>query len=179
VARRVLIVLAVLVGAWLIACAVLFVWPPAETGAPARANAVVVLSGAKNRLAKGEQLIRDGVAPVLAISSVHRTPNWHAAIRLCRAGVYHRARVLCFEANPYSTRGEAETVSRIARRHRWSSLAIVSSTFHLTRAKLLFRRCFGGKLSLVGTSTPWWQLPQEWASETAKLTDQLLFQRSC
>ena len=178
-ARRVLIVLAVLVGAWLLACAVLFVWPPAETGAPSRANAVVVLSGSKNRLTKAEQLIRDGVAPVLAISSVLRGPNWHAARRLCRAGVYHHARVLCFEANPYNTRGEAETMSRIARRHRWSSLAIVSSTFHLTRAKLLFARCFRGKLSLIGTSTPWWQLPQEWASETAKLADQLLFQRSC
>jgi uncharacterized SAM-binding protein YcdF (DUF218 family) len=168
-----------LVAAWLVACAVLFVWPPAETGPPARANAVVVLSGAKNRLTKAEQLIRAGVAPVLAISSVLRTPNWHAALRLCRAGRYHGARVLCFEASPYSTRGEAETMSRIARRNRWSSLAIVSSTFHLTRAKLLFGRCFGGKLSLIGTSTPWWQLPEEWASETAKLTDQLVFQRSC
>jgi uncharacterized SAM-binding protein YcdF (DUF218 family) len=179
VARRVLVVLAVLVGAWLVACAVLFVWPPAETGAPARANAVVVLSGAKNRLTKGEQLIRAGVAPVLAISSVLETPKWLAARRLCRAGRYHRARVLCFEASPFSTRGEAETMSRIARRNHWSSLAIVSSTFHLTRAKLLFRRCFAGKLSFVGTSTSWWQLPQEWASETAKLADQLTLHRSC
>jgi uncharacterized SAM-binding protein YcdF (DUF218 family) len=179
VARRVLIVLAVLAGAWLVACAVLFVWPPAETGAPARANAVVVLSGAKNRLTKGEQLIRDGVAPVLAISSVLKTPNWPAARRLCHAGRYLRARVLCFEADPYSTRGEAETMSKIARRHRWSSLAIVSSTFHLTRAKLLFQRCYAGKLSFIGSSTPWWKLPSEWVSETAKLTVQLLFQRSC
>jgi uncharacterized SAM-binding protein YcdF (DUF218 family) len=179
VARRLLIVFAVLVAAWLVACAVLFVWPPAETGAPARANAVVVLSGAANRLTKAQQLIRAGVSPVLAISSVRQTPNWHAARRLCRAGRYLRARVLCFEANPYSTRGEAETMSRIARRHRWSSLVIVSSTFHLTRAKLLFQRCYAGKLSFVGSSTPWWKLPGEWVSETAKLTDQLVFHRSC
>jgi uncharacterized SAM-binding protein YcdF (DUF218 family) len=179
VARRVLIVLAVLVGAWLVACAVLFVWPPAETGPPARANAVVVLSGAKNRLTKGEELIRAGVAPVLAISSVQKTPHWRAAERLCRARRYLRARVLCFEASPYSTRGEAETTSRIARRNRWSSLAIVSSTFHLTRAKLLFERCFAGKLSFVGTSTPWWKQPMQWITETAKLADQLVFHRNC
>ena len=178
-ARRLLIALAVLVAAWLVVCAVLFVWPPAETGAPGRANAVVVLSGSKNRLTKAEQLIRAGVAPVLAISSVLQTPNWHAARRLCRAGKYLRARVLCFKANPYSTRGEAETLSRIAQRRGWDSLTIVSSTFHLTRAKLLFRRCFAGKLSFVGTSTPWWELPSEWASETVKLTDQLVFERGC
>jgi uncharacterized SAM-binding protein YcdF (DUF218 family) len=179
VARRALVVLVVLVAAWLVACAVLFVWPPAETGAPARANAVVVLSGAKNRLTKAEQLVRAGVAPVLAISSVRQTPNWHAARRLCSAGHYVRARVLCFEAHPYSTRGEAETMSRIARRHHWSSLAIVSSTFHLTRAKLLFQRCFAGKLSFIGASTPWWQQPWEWANETGKLAVQGLFERRC
>jgi uncharacterized SAM-binding protein YcdF (DUF218 family) len=179
VARRLLAALGVLVAAWLVACAVLFVWPPAETGAPARADAVVVLSGARNRLTKAEELIRGGVAPVLAISSVRKTPRWRAAIRLCRASRYFRARVLCFEASPYSTRGEAETMSRIARARGWSSLVIVSSTFHLTRAKLLFRRCFKGRLSLVGTSTPWWQLPSEWASETAKLVVQLLFERGC
>jgi uncharacterized SAM-binding protein YcdF (DUF218 family) len=179
VARRVLIVPAVLVGAWLIACAVLFVWPPAETGVPARASAVVVLSGAKNRLTRAEELIRGGVAPVLAISSVRKTPRWRAAVRLCRAGRYFRARVLCFEARPYSTRGEAETMAKIARSHGWRSLVIVSSTFHLTRAKLLFRRCYSGRLSLVGTSTPLWQLPAEWGEETAKLFVQLLFERSC
>ena len=178
-ARRLLAALAVLVAAWLIACAVLFVWPPAETGVPVRASAVVVLSGAKNRLTKAEQLIRGGVAPVLAISRVRRTPHWPAARRLCRAGRFIRARVICFEANPFSTRGEAETMSRIARAHGWRSLVIVSSTFHLTRAKLLFRRCYSGRLSLVGASTPWWQLPSEWANETAKLIVQVLFERSC
>lgn len=168
-----------LVAAWLVACAVLFVWPPAETGAPAHADAVVVLSGDHARLPPAERLIRQGVAPVLAISSVAITPTWKAAQRLCRAGRYGRARVLCFDADPYSTRGEAETVSRIARRRGWRSVVVVSSTYHLTRAKMLFRRCFGGTLSTVGASSTWWQLPEEWASETAKLVVQGVFERSC
>jgi uncharacterized SAM-binding protein YcdF (DUF218 family) len=179
VIRRTLVALGVLLGAWLIACAVLFVWPPAETGAPTHADVVVVLSGAASRLPPAETLIREGVASVLALSSVRKTPKWRAARRLCHAGRYQSARVLCFEAKPYSTRGEAETVSQIASRRGWSSIVVVSSTFHLTRAKLLFMRCFHGRLSFVGAPTPWWKLPQEWAEETGKLLMQALFERGC
>lgn len=177
--RRILVVVGLVVAAWLVACAALFVWPSAETGAPAHADAVVVLSGSKHRLPTAEALIRRGVAPVLALSSVALTPRWRAARRLCRAGVYHGARVLCFTAHPFSTRGEARTVAAIARRRGWRSIVVVSSTFHLTRARLLFRRCYAGRLWLVGSPTPWWELPQEWASETGKLLVQVTVERSC
>ncbi|MDX6442733.1 MAG: hypothetical protein QOE43_2462, partial [Gaiellaceae bacterium] len=99
--RRLIFLLAALLGAWLIACAVLFVWPPAETGAPAKADAVIVLSGSTQRLPPALALIRRHVAPVLAISSVSQTPKWKAARRLCHAGTYAGARVVCFLARPY------------------------------------------------------------------------------
>ena len=158
VLRRVFLVLGVLVAVWLVACMVLFVWPPAETGAPARADAVVVLSGSSKRLPPAERLIQDGVAPVLALSSVAHTPKWKSAHRLCHAGRYAGARVLCFEADPYSTRGEARTIARIARDRRWSSIVVVSSTFHLTRVSILFHRCFAGRLN------PSWPSENSWCS---------------
>ena len=176
---RALLALGALVAAWLVACAVLFVWPPAETGAPARADVVVVLSGAHQRLPAAEALIRRRVAPLLAISSVSRTPNWKAARALCRAGSYRGTRVLCFDATPFSTQGEAETVARLAREHGWRRIVVVSSTFHLTRAGMLFRRCYDGRLWLVGSPIPWWRLPAEWATETSKLVYQLTVERSC
>src|SRR5439155_11775003 len=46
--RRLLVGLAVLVALWLVACFIFFVWPPAESDAPAHADAVVVLSGGLN-----------------------------------------------------------------------------------------------------------------------------------
>jgi uncharacterized SAM-binding protein YcdF (DUF218 family) len=179
VIRRLLIALGALVAGWLVACLPLYVWPPAETGAPARADAIVVLSGAAQRLPPALALIRRHVAPVLALSSVSLTPKWKAARRLCRAGMYDGARVLCFLARPYSTRGEARTVSELARQHGWHSIVVVSSTFHLTRVDLLFRRCYHGRLSLVGSPVAWWRLPQEWADETAKLLVQLTVERGC
>ena len=115
--RRLLLVSAALVAAWVVACLVLFVWPPAESSAPGHADVVVVLSGDKKRLAPGLALIRRGVAPVLAISTVGRTPHWPQAVALCRRGRYAQARVLCFDAIPFSTQGEARTVARLAREH--------------------------------------------------------------
>jgi uncharacterized SAM-binding protein YcdF (DUF218 family) len=179
VLRRILLVLVALLAAWLMACLVLFVWPPAESSAPAHADAVVVLSGNKARLAPGLALIRRGVAPVLALSTVQRTPHWPEAERLCATHRYAGARVVCFTAVPFSTVGEARTVTRLAREQGWKSVVVVTSTFHVTRADMLFRRCFHGHLSVVGSSSTWWRLPEEWASETGKLIVQLTAERGC
>jgi uncharacterized SAM-binding protein YcdF (DUF218 family) len=179
VLRRLLLVVAGLVAAWLVACLVLFVWPPAESSAPAHADAVVVLAGSKRRLPPALALIRRGVAPVLALSTVQRTKHWPQARRLCATHRYAGARVVCFTAVPYSTRGEARTVARLARARGWHSVVVVTSTFHITRAHMLFRRCYHGSLAMIGSSSPWWQLPEEWASETGKLLVQLTWERGC
>jgi uncharacterized SAM-binding protein YcdF (DUF218 family) len=179
VLRRVVLALAVLVAAWLVVCLVLFVWPPSESSAPQHASVVVVLSGDKRRLPPALELVRKGVAPVLAISSVDRAPRWREAQALCRRGTFARARVICFEAVPYSTRGEARTVARLARVQHWSSVVVVTSTFHVTRAKLLFRRCLRTPVYAVGAPSTWWRLPEEWLSETGKLLTQLTVERGC
>jgi uncharacterized SAM-binding protein YcdF (DUF218 family) len=179
VLRRLALVVLGLVAAWLVASLVLFVWPPAESTAPAHADAVVVLSGERARLKPALALVRRGVAPVLAISSVQETPTWTEARRLCAARRYAGARVVCFLAVPYSTRGEARAVERLARERGWNSVVVVTSTFHVTRAHMLFRRCFRGPLSFVGSPSPWWRLPADWASETGKLAVQLTVERGC
>jgi uncharacterized SAM-binding protein YcdF (DUF218 family) len=170
-----------LVALWLVAVAFLFVWPSANEAPPTHADAVVVLSGGGNwRLDPALKLVRRGVAPVLAISSAFKSPTWYTAQRLCRGQDGRQPfRVLCFTAKPYSTRGEAETFSRIARAHGWNRIVVVTSTYHVTRAHMLFRRCYHGQLWTVGASSRWYWLPEEWASETAKLSVQLLYERGC
>ena len=177
--RRVLVALGGLAAAWLVACAVLFVWPPAETGSPARADAVVVLSGDPARLPAAEGLIRRHVAPVLALSTIPWVPWAEKAGGLCVRGRYAGARVLCFAASPYSTQGEAETVTRLARANGWRSVVVVSSTYHLTRARMLFSRCFSGKLSFVGAPSAWYLLPEDWFLETGKLLYQTTVETAC
>jgi uncharacterized SAM-binding protein YcdF (DUF218 family) len=179
VLRRLVLIATGLVGAWIVACLVLFVWPSAATSPPAHADAVVVLSGERGRLAPALALIRRGVAPVLAISSVQETPRWLEARQLCAAQRYAGAKVVCFLARPYSTRGEARAVARVARERGWRSVVVVTSTFHVTRARMLFRRCYQGRLSFVGSGSPWWRQPGDWVAETGKLVVQLTTQRGC
>lgn len=170
-----------LVGLWLVAVAVVFVWSPANNGAPAHADAVIVLSGGRNwRLDPALELVERGVAPVLVISSPFRDERWTKAHRLCRGEDGRlRFKVLCFEAVPYSTRGEAETVTRLARHNGWHRIVVVTSRYHVTRARMLFRRCYHGGLWMVGTSSPWLTLPEEWAYETGKLIVQSTVERGC
>ena len=177
--RRLLLVLAGLIAAWVVACVVLFVFPPSESSAPAHASVVVVLSGDKRRLPPALALVRRGVAPVLAISTVERTRHWPLAERLCSRGRYGGARVVCFDAVPYSTQGEARAIARLVRARRWRSVVVVTSRFHVTRAQLLFDRCVDVPVRVVGVSSPWWRLPEEWAFETGKLFVQLTIRRSC
>lgn len=178
-ARRLVLAVVGLVAAWLVFSFVLFVWSPWAGDAPAHADVVVVLSGEQSRLPPALALVRRGVAPLLAISSIRETPKWRAGRRLCAAHRYAGARVLCFEALPYSTRGEARAIARLARDRGWHRVVIVTSRFHVTRAHMLFRRCYDGGLSMVGVPTAWWRLPVEWVSETGKMLVQLTAQRAC
>jgi uncharacterized SAM-binding protein YcdF (DUF218 family) len=137
----------------------------------AQADAVMVLAGAKSRLPVALDLVERGVAPVLVISD-GLDPSWTQANRLCRFG--DRERFVCLRPEPYSTRGEARLAARLARERGWDSLAVVTSRFHLFRARLLFERCFDGGLALAGSPNPRLRLPVAIGLEWAKLGSTVL-----
>lgn len=141
----------------------------------AKADAVMVLAGEKRRLPIALDLVERGVAPVLVISD-GLDPRWTRANRLCRFG--DPARIVCVRPEPYSTRGEARLAARLAQERRWDSLVVVTSRFHLFRARLLFERCFRGRLDFVGAANPGLRLPVAIALEWAKLGLATL-RRSC
>jgi uncharacterized SAM-binding protein YcdF (DUF218 family) len=138
------------------------------TDHPAKADAIVVLSGDLRRVPTGIRLFDEGVAPNLLISLYGDVP-----------GTCKRAHVTCFHAHPFSTRGEAETVARMARAHRWKSIIIVSSRYHLRRARMLFARCTDARLQLVPAKTSFHRFAIALPLEVAKWAYQLTFQRHC
>jgi uncharacterized SAM-binding protein YcdF (DUF218 family) len=113
-----------------------------STDEPGRVDAVVVLAGGSERLPAALELLGKGVGPVLVLDPDR--PSWRA---LC--GRTRPYRVLCYQPVPYSTRGEARAVARFARERGWDSIAIVTSTYHVTRARMLFERCFDGRVAVV------------------------------
>jgi len=70
-------------------------------------------------------------------------------------------------------------IASLARSHRWSHIVVVTSRFHVTRARMLVSRCYDGDAEFVGTHSPWWKFPGEAVSETGKLLVQLTVQRGC
>jgi uncharacterized SAM-binding protein YcdF (DUF218 family) len=175
--RRPLLALGLLAVAWLVATTFLFVWP--STDPPGRADAVVVLSGGRDsRLDPALRLMRQHVAPVLVISGAGYDPKWRTARALCAHGA-RGFRVLCFNPKPYSTRGEARAIARLARAHHWTKVDVVTSRYHVFRARIVIERCYHGKLALIGAAYPLKDAPLSWISEWGKLLVQLTVERSC
>jgi uncharacterized SAM-binding protein YcdF (DUF218 family) len=142
----------------------LFVFPASST--PAHADAVVVLAGGDGeRLDRGLELVRQGVASNLVVST---GPN-----ELCATP--QSFSVYCFLPDPDDTRGEAEAIGRIAAREGWQHLVLVTSDYHATRARILVGRCFPGTLDVSvadsgkGPYSLLWAIGHEWGGlvETA------------
>jgi uncharacterized SAM-binding protein YcdF (DUF218 family) len=154
-----------------------FVFP--DTNRPVSADAVVVLAGArKPRLSKGLELMRKGVAPTLVISDAP-IYGWPEANRLC-AG-HAKFKVICFRAKSYSTRGEAEEIGALVRKHAWTRVVVVTSKFHISRARLLVKRCVKGpaKVEMVAARVPFSEWPRDVLFEWAKFLRAETISRGC
>lgn len=135
---------------------------PAAAG-ERRADAIVVLGGRPNRLPVALQLWHEGVAPTLVVFNEDgRGDDEH----------------LYFRPDPYNTRGEARVTARLAREHGWRSIVLVTSSYHLPRARMIFRRAFDGEIVAAGAPPTLWRLPYDLASEIAKTVFALTLRRS-
>jgi uncharacterized SAM-binding protein YcdF (DUF218 family) len=61
--------------------------------------------------------------------------------------------VTCFTPNPATTQGEAQNIRRLAAAKHWNTIIVVTSTYHVSRARMIIRRCFDGTLEVVAART--------------------------
>lgn len=171
--RLLLVVLALLVAACAAAIG-LFVVDHGDR--PMHADAVFVMSGSPTRLPLGLELVHEGYAPLLVVSR-----SEDAVTKLEQEACAHRlrVRVLCIRAHPYSTVGEAETLARLAAARGWRRLDVVTSQYHVVRARILIRRCYHGALRVVGAPDQLLLLPVDVALESVKLVYHELVHRGC
>ncbi|MBA2319427.1 MAG: YdcF family protein [Euzebyales bacterium] len=114
-------------------------------------DAVVLLSGGRGeRLDRALAVMARTEAPALWISN-GSDPRWPEANALCGTRGESYA-VRCFEPVPQSTRGEARWVAESAGDEGWTRVTLVTSTYHVTRARQLTQRCFGGAVEAVAAT---------------------------
>ena len=147
-----------------------FLFPPDDT--PKRADAIVVLSGDHGeRLAKALRLMQQGVAPTLVLDGA---PDFQYVVDLCRGE--QAFEVVCLRPDPDSTRHEARAATRLASDRGWRRMVVVTTSHHVVRAGMLFRRCFGGEVGTTGAAPPYgWRMSaravvHEWLGVGAALT---------
>lgn len=148
-----------------------FMWP--QTEEVEQADAIFILSGDHGeRLPKALRLMDGGVAPTLVfVGTIDRLLEEE----LCKGGRVPYE-VLCVRPVPDSTRQEARAAARLAKSRRWRTIVVVTSTHHVTRSALLFRRCFSGKVKMVAGRAPFTggqlarQIAHEWLGTAHALT---------
>ena len=138
--------LLVLFVAWVVVGYFVIVRP--HVNHPTHADAIVVLGPPDDngRIDTALSMIDKHVASYLVISV--ESERQHAAKHLCTQP-QHGFTVTCFRPEPATTRGEAEEVERLARAHGWRSIVVVTSTYHVSRARMIVKRCFHGAVYLV------------------------------
>ena len=136
----------VLVLIWLVGGYFVVVRP--HVNHPQQSDAIVVLGPPDDngRIDTALALIDKHIANNLVIS-VGSPEQFHAK-HLCTTPQQGFS-VTCFEPDPATTRGEAEEVKRLASQHGWKSIIVVTSTYHISRARMIVKRCFDGKLYMV------------------------------
>lgn len=149
----------------------LFIWP--AQGMPVTVDAIVMLAGPGDRLPVALRLAREHRAPVLVVSR-----GWQGYGGPCPAPI-PGVKLICFDPDPGTTRGEAEAIGRLARKFRWSSLVLVTTTTQDTRARIITGRCFTGSTYVVTAPLPLSSWPYEIAYQWAALVKALVIDRSC
>jgi aminopeptidase-like protein len=75
--------------------------------------------------------------------------------------------------------GEAELLARLAAARGWHRVDVVTSQYHVVRARLLIARCYRGQLRVVGAHDTFWDVVINAALESGKLVYHELVHRGC
>jgi uncharacterized SAM-binding protein YcdF (DUF218 family) len=165
---RLLIALGIVVVLFAAVTARLFVWPNLAP-LPDRADAIIELGGPTIRDEAALKLAREHRAPVLVQSTVEAEAGTHT----CLPPVPD-VTILCFHADPGTTRGEARAIAKLAAANHWRSVILVTTPDHAWRARWRVSRCFPGRVYVSTTPLPfkdWFRaIPYQWSASAKALT---------
>ena len=147
--RIVLTLAAVLGTIWLVGGYFVVVHPVTNRLEPADAIVVLGPPDVDGRAQWALQLARDGYAPVVAISV--ESALQRAVKSACELHTSQLS-VMCFQANPETTQGESRQIRSYADRYNWKRIIVITSSYHISRARMIVERCFHGRVMMTAPS---------------------------
>ena len=121
---------------------------PAKASAPST-DAVVVLTGGSGRIEHGVKVLRAGKAKRLLVAGADPSVTKGDIAR--RLGGERRLLRCCVDLGSESvdTRSNAEEAARWIDRHQFKSARLITSDWHMRRARYEFRKVLGSKVRLT------------------------------
>lgn len=131
-----------------------------------RADAVVVLTGAQDRLGVGFELLTQGHAQRMFISGVYRGVDVQQILRTLRRSPREAENAIVLGYGADDTVGNARETAEWMAKENLSSLILVTSNFHMPRALLEFHAAMPDVIIVPrATASPsfkieaWWRWP--------------------
>jgi uncharacterized SAM-binding protein YcdF (DUF218 family) len=121
-------------------------------GAPANApatDAAVVLTGGPGRLEHAVDVLRSGKARRLLVSGVDPSVTKSDLARRIPGSGKWLACCVDLGSESVDTRSNAEETSRWLAKHSYGSLRLITSDWHMRRARYEFERVLGGRYKLT------------------------------
>ena len=140
--------------AYILGYALFAILLPQPAGAEERTDAIVVLTGRRERLDRGFDLLRRGVAQRMLISGVDPSvrerelgPAYHVEPRLIACCVD-------IEQRSFDTRSNADEVKGWMERRRYRSMRLVTDDVHMPRARNEIASRLGDEIAILPDAVP-------------------------
>lgn len=150
-----------------------FIWLPAfvwfyqqipireeAQGFAAKTDAIVVLTGGQGRFDAGLKLLVEGKAKELLVSGVDKNVKPHELaemydIKIEQAGMRHPAQI-ALDHGPHNTVGNSQSTAVWMQQKGFKSLRLVTSSYHMPRSLMEFRRAMPDMTILPEPVFPAW-----------------------
>lgn len=111
-------------------------------------DAIVALGGEVRTAQIAYDLAVSGAAPTVVISDPYGDDDTGFIDRVC-ADPPPGPEVVCFDPDPRTTRGEARFAADLAEREGWDRVAVMTTTYHVSRARFITERCVDTEVVMV------------------------------
>lgn len=127
---------------------------PEPVPAAVKTDGIVVLTGGPGRLARGVELMQAGAARRMLVSGVD--PSVRAVELAAELKVPNALFDCCIDLGQEAvdTRSNADETAAWVQRHRYKSLRLVTSAWHMRRAQLELEARLGPEIRIVADPVP-------------------------